>query len=86
MSSLIELIGYKSKLKATYNKIKYWMRNYQGQSLIRWDNNLEAYKAFQKSLSVLEDQMASFIVLKLFFIKYMERDTLQILGYSLLKV
>ncbi len=51
-----------------------------------WDNNLEAYKAFQKSFSALEDQMASFICLKLFFIKYMERDTLQILGYSLLKL
>jgi hypothetical protein len=62
------------------------MRIYQGQSLMPWDNNLETYKAFQKSLSVLEDQMASFIFLKLFFIKYMERDTLQILGYSLLNL
>ncbi len=86
MSSLIESIRYKSKLKATYNKIKYRMRDYQGQSLMPWDDNLEAYKAFQKSLSALEDQMASFIFLKLFFIKYMERDTLQILGYSLLKI
>ena len=34
MSSLIESIRYKSKLKATYNKIKYRMRDYQGQSLM----------------------------------------------------
>ncbi len=62
------------------------MRDCQGQSLMPWDNNLETYKTFQKSLSVFEDQIANFIFLKLFFIKYIERDTLQILGYSLLKI
>ncbi len=60
--------------------------NSQGQSLMPWDNNFETYTAFQKSLSVLEDQIANFTCLKLFFIKYIERDILQILGYSLLNL
>jgi hypothetical protein len=62
------------------------MRNYQGHCLIPLDFNLEAYKAFQKSLSVLLDQIADFIFLKLLIMKYIEKDILRILGYSLLKL
>ena len=52
-----------------------------------WDNNLEkTYEAFQYSLSTLEDIIANFILLKLFFTKYKETDKLQISGYSLLKI
>ena len=56
------------------------MWNYQGQSLTAWDKNHETYKAFQKSLSVLEDMIANFIFLKFFFIKWSEREILHILG------
>jgi hypothetical protein len=62
------------------------MRNYQGHCLTPLDFNLEAYEAFQKSLSVLFDQIASFIFLKLLIMKCIEKDILQILGYSLLKL
>ncbi len=79
MSSLIESTSYKSKLKATYNKIKYWMRNSQGYCLTPLDFNFEAYKAFQKSLSVLLDKIANFIFLKLFIMKCIEKDILHIL-------
>jgi hypothetical protein len=48
-----------------------------------WDFNLEIYfmknyKALQQSLSVLEHQIANFIFLKLFLIKYIESEILEI--------
>jgi hypothetical protein len=55
------------------------MRNSQGYCLTPLDFNFEAYKAFQKSLSVLLDKIANFIFLKLFIMKCIEKDILHIL-------